>query len=110
MKLKGGAGLLMALGLVQGCMALWPFSGSEVEVCADGTAAVPTPEQPAAPIDQVSVVFTNNSPEAADLYWDDGSYGTVVASQVLARGGETQIKTFVSHKFYWTIHGNFGPR
>jgi len=101
--------LWMLLFLAQDCMAVWPFSSSEIEVGADGTlaggSAGPLSDDSTQSSSQVSVVFTNNSPEAADLYWDDGSYGAIVATQVPAHGGETQINTFVSHKFYWTVHG-----
>ena len=47
----------------------------------------------------------NYSPVELDIYWDDGSYGVVVANQVKSRGGEVSMSTFPGHRFFWTIHG-----
>jgi len=40
-----------------------------------------------------------------DIYWDDGSYGTIVGHKVDGKGGKINIDTVVGHKFYWTVHG-----
>jgi hypothetical protein len=53
---------------------------------------------------QASVNFINEAPKAMDIYWDDGTYGKVVASKV-ETGESVVLSTFVGHTFHWTVHG-----
>jgi len=91
--------------------AMWPFSSSGVEVGADGEVVGggeggdQQPKGQVASDGRVSVVFKNEANAACDVFWDDGSYGVVVAHKVEARGGEIRIDTHVGHGFYWAVHG-----
>jgi len=91
--------LHLFLLLIPVTRAAWPFgSASEVELGVDGPAAN-------APSNSLSVLFKNESPQEMDIYWDDGSYGKLVASKIKAGGGSTTMNSFVGHKFYWAVHG-----
>ena len=76
----------------------WGFgSRSSAEVGTDGLASQLD--------ERVSVHFVNEAAEDMDLFWDDGSYGVVVANKIPARGGKVEMKTTVGHKMYFTVHG-----
>lgn len=80
----------------------WLFNNDkeveEVDINADGQV---TNTQAKA----VNANFINKSPKDMDVYWDDGSYGQLVATKVDRNGGNIEISTFVGHLFHWTIHG-----
>lgn len=80
------------------------MSGGQVETSSSPSSlsTVGPPTNPNAPM---NVQFINNSPSNADLYWDDGSYGVLVGTNVPAHGGAIQMDTFDGHKLYWTVHG-----
>jgi hypothetical protein len=82
---------------------MWPFSGSETEVTADGE--VVSKKSLESLKNQLTVTFINMSPQEMDVFWDDGSYGTVVASNVASSGGRIEVTTFLGHGFSWTVHG-----
>ena len=54
---------------------------------------------------RLTVRFVNEAKIDLDLFWDDGSYGVIVASKVAPNGGEVSMDTTVGHKLYWTVHG-----
>mmetsp|Transcript_35266 Transcript_35266/g.41592 ORF Transcript_35266/g.41592 Transcript_35266/m.41592 type:complete len:429 (+) Transcript_35266:47-1333(+) len=80
----------------------WLFNNDAkdgAEVTADGeVASQPGVGQP------VSVRFINHAKKDMDIYWDDGSYGVIVATQVKI-GGTSEISTYVGHTFHWNVHG-----
>ena len=70
---------------------------------AESAAAAPPP--PPRDDGRLTVRFVNEAKIDLDLFWDDGSYGVIVASKVAPNGGEVSMDTTVGHKLYWTVHG-----
>uniref|UniRef100_A0A6T6YS23 Fe2OG dioxygenase domain-containing protein n=1 Tax=Amorphochlora amoebiformis TaxID=1561963 RepID=A0A6T6YS23_9EUKA len=70
-----------------------------VEVNADGTY-----EDTSA----AKVIFKNSGLQEADLRWDNGGFGQVVAHR-LAVGQDIVVNTYNGHSFIWTEHGTSRP-
>jgi prolyl 4-hydroxylase len=82
---------------------------SEMTCEADGScntnSATSNEEQPQVPADQqFRVVVTNKSIYRADVYFDDGRFGTKVFT-VEAKGGTATLNTYSGHEFVVTRHG-----
>ena len=54
--------------------------------------------------DPVEIVIRNDSEHRIDVHYDDGRFGNVVGTSD-ANGGIVSISSFVSHRFFVTIHG-----
>ncbi len=54
--------------------------------------------------DRVEIVVRNDSEHRIDVHYDDGRFGNVVGTAD-ADGGVVRISSFVSHRFFITIHG-----
>ena len=61
----------------------------------------PRPRQRNPPI---NVLVRNDSPHRIDVHYDDGRFGKVVGSAD-AGGGVLNMSTFVTHRFFVTMHG-----
>lgn len=60
------------------------------------------------PDEPLSITVTNESPYRVDVYFDDGEYGSIIAT--LEKGETTGINSFLGHKFFVTRHGRcFSP-
>lgn len=53
--------------------------------------------------EELTITITNLSPYRADVYYEDGEYGVLIAT--LEGGESTGINSFVGHTFYATRHG-----
>jgi hypothetical protein len=55
------------------------------------------------PNEELNVHVLNQSPLRVDLYWDDGQYGSLVAT--LEPGKMGTINSYIGHSFFVTRHG-----
>ena len=69
---------------------------SDVKISSPPSKTKPGP--PTNPNAHMHVKFINNAHTNADLYWDDGSYGVAVGTNVPARGGTIEMDTYDGHK------------
>ena len=97
--------LLWRWGLLAWLLAVGVSGSSAAEmVCdaADGScASMPTPEDDGR--QDFEVIIQNDSKYRADIYWDDGRFGTFLATVEL--GGQQGLNVFPEHELFVTRHG-----
>jgi prolyl 4-hydroxylase len=89
----------------------WLFQDDDkkggAEVTTDGnviTSSNQQDEESSSVGQPIKVIFINQASKAMDIYWDDGSYGVIVTTQ-LNTGGQAELSTYVGHTFHWNVHG-----
>lgn len=98
-----GGLLLWRWGLLAWLFAVGVSGSSAAEmVCdaADGSCESMTTPMPE---DNFEVIIQNDSEYRADIYWDDGRFGTFLAT--LEVGGQEGLNVFPEHELFVTRHG-----